>query len=64
MTKKIIVFFSSCASVKFHAEVLNYMNIPILDLHGKMKQKKRTSTFFGFCNAKSGILFVNFNWFF
>eukprot|EP01080_Neovahlkampfia_damariscottae_P009337 gene9337-1424_t len=57
ITKKIIVFFSSCASVKFHAEVLNYMNIPILDLHGKMKQKKRTSTFFSFCNAKTGILF-------
>jgi ATP-dependent RNA helicase DDX18/HAS1 len=56
MSKKVIVFFSSCASVKFHTEILNYMNIPVLDLHGKMKQKKRTATFFSFCNAESGIL--------
>ena len=31
--KKIIVFFSSCNSVKFHAELLNYIDIPVLDLH-------------------------------
>jgi ATP-dependent RNA helicase DDX18/HAS1 len=54
--KKIIVFFSSCNSVKFHAELLNFVDIPVMDLHGKQKQKKRTKTFFEFCNAKSGIL--------
>ena len=31
--KKVIVFFSSCNSVKFHAELLNYIDIPVLDLH-------------------------------
>jgi len=30
---KIIVFFSSCASVKYHAELLNFIDIPVLDLH-------------------------------
>ena len=28
--KKIMVFFSSCASVKYHAELLNYIDVPVL----------------------------------
>ncbi|GJE87792.1 DEAD/DEAH box helicase [Phanerochaete sordida] len=56
MKKKIVVFFSSCNSVKYHAELLNYIDVPVLDLHGKQKQQKRTNTFFEFCNAESGIL--------
>ena len=31
--KKIIVFFSSCNSVKYHGELLNYVDVPVLDLH-------------------------------
>lgn len=54
--KKIIVFLSSCACVKYHAELLNYIDLPVLDLHGKQKQQKRTNTFFEFCNAKQGTL--------
>ncbi|KAI8618347.1 P-loop containing nucleoside triphosphate hydrolase protein [Chytriomyces sp. MP71] len=54
--KKIIVFFSSCNSVKYHAELLNYIDLPVLDLHGRQKQQKRTNTFFEFVNAESGIL--------
>lgn len=56
LKKKVIVFFSSCNSVKYHAELLNYIDVPVLDLHGKQKQQKRTNTFFEFCNAPSGIL--------
>ncbi|KAF8528058.1 DEAD-domain-containing protein [Hysterangium stoloniferum] len=56
MKKKIVVFFSSCNSVKYHAELLNYIDVPVLDLHGKQKQQKRTNTFFEFCNAPSGTL--------
>jgi ATP-dependent RNA helicase DDX18/HAS1 len=56
LKKKIIVFFSSCACVSYHAELLNYIDLPVLDLHGKQKQQKRTNTFFEFCNAKQGIL--------
>lgn len=33
LKKKVIVFLSSCNSVKFHAELLNYIDIPVLDLH-------------------------------
>ncbi|KNC31952.1 hypothetical protein FF38_09608, partial [Lucilia cuprina] len=51
--KKIIVFLSSCNSVKYYGELLNYIDLPVLDLHGKQKQQKRTNTFFEFCNAKT-----------
>ncbi|KAF2267752.1 ATP-dependent RNA helicase HAS1 [Lojkania enalia] len=54
--KKIIVFFSSCNSVKFYAELLNYIDLPVLDLHGKLKQQARTNRFFEFCNASHGTL--------
>ncbi len=53
---QIMVFFSSCNSVKFYGELLNYIDIPCLDIHGKQKQQKRTSTYFEFCNAEKGIL--------
>ncbi|KAG5304539.1 ATP-dependent RNA helicase HAS1 [Histoplasma capsulatum G186AR] len=56
LKKKIIVFFSSCNCVKYHAELLNYIDLPVLDLHGKQKQQKRTNTFFEFCNATQGTL--------
>ncbi|PJF16450.1 ATP-dependent RNA helicase has1 [Paramicrosporidium saccamoebae] len=56
LNKKVIVFFSSCNAVKYHAELLNYIDVPVLDLHGKQKQKKRTATFFEFMNAESGVL--------
>ncbi|KAJ3016698.1 ATP-dependent RNA helicase [Thoreauomyces humboldtii] len=56
LKKKVIVFLSSCHSVKYHAELLNYIDIPVLDLHGKQKQQKRTNTFFEFVNAETGIL--------
>jgi len=52
----IIVFMSTCNATKFYAELLNYIDIPVLDLHGQQKQKKRTATFFEFCNAPKGIL--------
>ncbi|KAF3932037.1 hypothetical protein ABW20_dc0104394 [Dactylellina cionopaga] len=56
LKKKVIVFFSSCNSVKYYAELLNYIDLPVLDLHGNQKQQKRTNTFFEFCNAKQGTL--------
>ncbi|KAF8590655.1 DEAD-domain-containing protein [Ramaria rubella] len=49
-TKKIVVFFSNCNSVKYHAELLNYIDVSVLELH------KRTNTFFEFINAQSGVL--------
>jgi ATP-dependent RNA helicase DDX18/HAS1 len=54
--KKVMVFLSSCNSVKFHHELLNYIDLPVSCIHGKQKQQKRTTTFFSFCQAKEGIL--------
>ena len=54
--KKIMVFFSSCNSVSFHSELLNYIDVPVIDIHGRQKQQKRTTTFFQFCKQKTGTL--------
>lgn len=55
-SKKIVVFLSSCNSVKFHSDLLKYIQIDCYDIHGKQKQQKRTSTFSDFCKAEKGIL--------
>lgn len=31
--KKVMVFFSSCMSVKFHHELFNYIDIPVMSIH-------------------------------
>ncbi|KAK7517393.1 ATP-dependent RNA helicase HAS1 [Phyllosticta citriasiana] len=54
--KKVVVFMSSCKSVQYFSELLNFIDLPVLALHGNMKQQKRTNVFFEFCNAKQGIL--------
>lgn len=56
LKKKVIVFMSSCNAVKFYYELLNHVDIPVLDLHGRQKQNKRTTTFYKFCKAEKAIL--------
>ncbi|KAG0478941.1 hypothetical protein HPP92_013660 [Vanilla planifolia] len=56
LSKKIMVFFSSCDSVKFHAALFQCYHIDCYDIHGKQKQQRRTSTFFDFSKADKGIL--------
>lgn len=51
-----MVFFSSCNSVKFHADLLNYVDMPVLSIHGRQKQQKRLNTFYEFTNADKGVL--------
>lgn len=55
-SKKVMVFFSACNSVKFHSELLNYIDLKVMDIHGKQKQVRRTSTFTEFSKAQSGTL--------
>ncbi|KAK7292121.1 hypothetical protein RIF29_07834 [Crotalaria pallida] len=55
-SKKVMVFFSSCNSVKFHADILNLIQLNCFSIHGKLKQQSRTTTFFDFCKAEKGIL--------
>ncbi|XP_050665507.1 probable ATP-dependent RNA helicase pitchoune isoform X1 [Leptidea sinapis] len=54
--KKVMVFLSTCMSVKYHHELFNYIDLPVMSIHGKQQQSKRTTTFFQFCNAETGIL--------
>ncbi|KAL5098552.1 hypothetical protein RYX36_002879 [Vicia faba] len=54
--KKVMVFFSSCNSVKFHADLLKFIGLDCFNIHGKQKQHARTTTFFNFCKAEKGIL--------
>ena len=53
---QVMVFFSSCNAVKFHAELLNFIDIKVLDIHGKQKQARRSATFLEFSNATAGTL--------
>jgi len=54
--KKIVVFFSTCKAVRFYSELCNYIDLPVCELHGQLKQKKRTTTFFEFVNLDTGVL--------
>lgn len=54
--KKIMVFLSACDSVRFYYELLNYIELPVMALHGKQKQSVRSRTFSQFSNAQTGIL--------
>ena len=56
LSKKVVIFFSSCNSVKCHSELLGHIQVDCLDIHGKQQQQKQTSTFFDFCKVKKGIL--------
>jgi len=56
-SKKIVVFFSTCKAVRFYSELCNFIDLPALELHGQLKQKKRTTTFFEFVNLDKGVMF-------
>lgn len=48
LKKKVMVFMNCCSAVKFYSDLLNYVDIPVKDIHGKQNQQKRTSTYFDF----------------
>jgi ATP-dependent RNA helicase DDX18/HAS1 len=54
--KKIMVFFSSCNAVKFYADLMNYVNFPVRQIHGKMKQQSRSSSYYDYCNSSEGVI--------
>ena len=51
-----MVFFSTCKSVQFHAEIMKLINVESCDIHGGLDQNRRTKTFFDFMKAEKGIL--------
>ncbi|XP_042231676.1 ATP-dependent RNA helicase has-1-like isoform X1 [Homarus americanus] len=54
--KKIIVFFNSCHSVKFHHGVLSHFSLPVLYCMGQEKQVRRSSTYTKFLEMERGTL--------
>merc|ERR1712039_336603 len=54
--KKVMVFMSACNCVKFHDELLNYIDMPVACIHGQKKQASRSTTYYSFCAADKGIL--------
>jgi ATP-dependent RNA helicase DDX10/DBP4 len=58
LKSKMIVFFSTCAQVRFVYECFCAMQpgIPISALHGKIKQERRTLIFMDFARRNSAVL--------
>ena len=56
LSQKVMIFFPSCNSVKCHSELLRHIQVYCLDIRGKQKQQKQTSTFFDFRKVEVGIL--------
>jgi ATP-dependent RNA helicase DDX18/HAS1 len=54
--KKLMVFFSTRASVKFHHKMLNVLGIITLTIHGDQSQEKRTAAFNTFRGQTDGTL--------
>mmetsp|Transcript_24042 Transcript_24042/g.30087 ORF Transcript_24042/g.30087 Transcript_24042/m.30087 type:complete len:531 (-) Transcript_24042:68-1660(-) len=57
---KCLVFLSSCAQVRFIYQALCGLQpgIPLLALHGKQHQKKRTAIYYDFCHKQHAVLFA------
>ena len=55
---KTIVFASSCKEVRFLYEMLRRLRpgVPVMHIHGKMKQPKRLSIYYDFCNKKEACM--------
>ena len=58
LKQKTIIFFSSCKQVRFAFEVYRRMRpgVPLMALHGKVKQAKRMFIFNDFKNKKAAVL--------
>uniref|UniRef100_A0A7N0V704 ATP-dependent RNA helicase n=1 Tax=Kalanchoe fedtschenkoi TaxID=63787 RepID=A0A7N0V704_KALFE len=54
--KKVMVFFSSKASVDYHLQLLSSTGIDCYYLHGDVPQSQRTQTFLEFSKTKTGIM--------
>ncbi|CAM6024675.1 unnamed protein product [Sphagnum balticum] len=57
---KTLVFLSSCKQVKFVHDAFRRLRpgVPLMCLHGRMKQMQRMVVFFKFCETKHAVLFA------
>lgn len=56
MDKKIMIFFSTTNSARFHAKLLGHFHIPVLTMHSRRKREDFINTFFKFSDLDEGIL--------
>lgn len=56
LDKKVMIFFSTSNSAKFHAKLLGHFHVPTLTMHGKQSREKFISRFFKFSDGDTGIL--------
>jgi ATP-dependent RNA helicase DDX10/DBP4 len=59
LKKKTIIFFNSCSQVRHAYDLFCPMQpgVPLLALHGKQKQERRTRVYFDFLQRESAVLF-------
>jgi len=59
LRKKTIIFFNSCSQVRHVFDMFCTMQpgVPLLALHGKLKQEKRTKVYFDYLNHPRAVLF-------
>lgn len=60
LKKKSIIFFSSCSQVRHVLDLFSAMQpgVPLMALHGKLKQEKRTRVYFDFLQRPHAVLFA------
>ena len=60
MKHKVVVFLSSCSQVRYVYECFRCMQpgVPLLALHGKIKQARRTHIYFDFVRRPAAVLFA------
>ena len=54
---KVLVFFPTARATQFHAELLNVMGTPVLEIHSRKSQSQRERASAAFRAAESAILF-------
>eukprot|EP00578_Thalassiosira_sp_NH16_P013701 CAMPEP_0181117942 /NCGR_PEP_ID=MMETSP1071-20121207/22806_1 /TAXON_ID=35127 /ORGANISM="Thalassiosira sp., Strain NH16" /LENGTH=887 /DNA_ID=CAMNT_0023202393 /DNA_START=104 /DNA_END=2767 /DNA_ORIENTATION=+ len=56
LDKKVMIFFSTTNSAKYHAKLLGRLNVPTMTMHGNQRREKFIARFFEFSDKDEGIL--------
>ncbi|KAL3823866.1 hypothetical protein ACHAXA_004138 [Cyclostephanos tholiformis] len=56
LNKKVVIFFSTTNSVRYHAALLDMFRIPVLTMHGDQRREKFVNRFFKFSDMDECIL--------
>jgi ATP-dependent RNA helicase DDX10/DBP4 len=60
LKSKTLIFFSTCSQVRYVYDLFCSLQpgVPVMCLHGKIKQDRRTSIYFDFLQKKNAVLFA------